>query len=169
VLYWGIYHRHLTMPAVCARPNMFQSNCHNTILFQKHPFVGYCMTLTASSGRITDDWQIGKDLEGSSNGLIMVDEWRKTVKNITMSSVPEKIQTEHLQNTSLEQYSCTNLINKTTIYTHCIIIPHKHLLPPVTVFGSNAETTRIVLKERFSGVHTQTISFSLYFTIPQLP
>jgi hypothetical protein len=35
-------------------------------------FMGYFMTLGAL---MTDEWHIGKDLEGSGNGLIMVLQW----------------------------------------------------------------------------------------------
>jgi hypothetical protein len=59
---------------------------------------------------MTDEWQIERDLEGSSCGLIDVLSWhlcggtKENHENLSrVVSVPAEIQTEYRLNTSLQQ------------------------------------------------------------------
>jgi hypothetical protein len=61
----------------------------------------------ASNCRLTDDWQSGKDLEGSNFGLIKLLCWHLpggTKTSVRIASVPAGIQTKDIQNIRLGCY-----------------------------------------------------------------
>jgi hypothetical protein len=61
---------------------------------------------------------IGKDPEGSGcSQMKFLEALRKTTKKLRIAGVPVAIQTEHLQNTILERYRYTSLLDISSYIT----------------------------------------------------